>query len=55
MSQEKVMSIVPLLREFNDGDREVTFSREDVAETAKILGHALPKNLGDVIGNYIFN
>ncbi|GJM22012.1 MAG: endonuclease [Planctomycetota bacterium] len=37
------------LDRFESGSVEVPFKREDIVEAARILGIALPKNLGDVI------
>lgn len=39
-------------RVYRDGDTEVLFRREDMAEVVRELGMELPKNLGDVVYSF---
>src|SRR6266498_5559521 len=41
-------------RHYKSGKTQFEFSREEFAETAKSLGIALPKNLGDTIYSFRF-
>ena len=40
------------LTRFREGDLEVEFSRDDIAQAAQELGVPLPKNLGDVVYSF---
>ena len=37
---------------FKENDAEVTFTRDDIVKTAKILNIVLPKNLGDIVYSF---
>src|SRR5690349_24292078 len=40
------------LRNYKEGDVEVSFKREDIALIADQLGIPLPKNLGDIVYSF---
>lgn len=40
------------LSKYSEGDREVTFAREELIGAAEVLGVALPKNLGDLLYSF---